>query len=57
MSTDQVTVEILEEFDRLGETVDTHHLLCLCEVCARFMELGDLIRAQRAEQKAAGVLG
>jgi hypothetical protein len=54
MST-ELGVEILEEFDRLGEVVDTHDLLCLCADCGRFMELGDLIRAQRAEQKAAGV--
>ena len=53
----EIDVAILEEFDRLGEAVDTHDLLCLCEVCARFMELGDLIRAQRAAQKMARVLG
>ena len=53
----EIDLRLLEEFDRLGEVADRHELLCTCEACTRFMELGDLIRALRAKQKAAGVSG
>jgi hypothetical protein len=47
-----IEILMLEEFDRLGEEVEEHDLLCLCESCGRFMDLGDLIREQVAEEKA-----
>jgi hypothetical protein len=34
-------LQMLEEFDRLAEEVEEHDLLCLCESCGRFMDLGD----------------
>jgi len=54
MST-ELDIQILEEFDRLSDAVATHSMFCVCSDCERLMELGDLIRAHRAEQKAAGV--
>lgn len=31
--------EMAEEVEKLGPVVETHELDCLCETCARFMDL------------------
>jgi hypothetical protein len=52
---EEITPAMLEEFDRLGEVVDQHDILCQCEeYCARFMEMGDQIRAKQMAKRAAG---
>jgi hypothetical protein len=42
----------MEEFERVAALVDGHNIYCICDGCKKFMELAELIRAQRAEQKA-----